>query len=192
MLVLAFCGSKNQFLLLDQFRYPFLDPDELSVPRSVALVPLAMAKHPHLLLHPNALLLEPGNFFVNYNEPTHTPLHASRVRGKEQSGIYTARHTAPDTARMHPDSIAKMVVGYLGFGLVYGLAHASTIISSKAVYRDSGVRERLLVDKLILMGGTIIIATYGWPLWIRNDLVRIECIARCKPVADYLRDDDLF
>lgn len=93
---------------------------------------------------------------------------------------------------MHPDRICKLIVGYFGFGFLYGLAHASTIISSKAVYRDSGVRERLLVDKLILMGGTIIIATSAWPLWIRKDLVRIECIARGKPVADYLRDDDLF
>ncbi len=51
-----------------------------------------MAKHPHLPLHTNALLLEPGNFFVNRSEPTRSPLLASRARIQSNGASHRPRH----------------------------------------------------------------------------------------------------
>lgn len=80
---------------------------------------------------------------------------------------------------------------FLGLGCAYGLAHAIPAVQS---YRTSmyprSKQPLLLVDKVFAVAVLTAITPLVWPLMLREDLIRLECLVRGKPVADYLPVDD--
>lgn len=76
------------------------------------------------------------------------------------------------------------------FGLVHAIPYAWSHQSS--IYPTHGRRELLVVDKVALIGFYALSAPVVWPLMLREDLVRLECLVRGKSVREYLpvNDDD--
>lgn len=84
---------------------------------------------------------------------------------------------------------------YLNVTLAYGLAHALPSMWSyeTGMYRtsyDSPKREMLLVDKVGMVFAETVSTPVLWPLLMRRDLIRVECLVRGKPVRDYLPAND--
>jgi hypothetical protein len=77
---------------------------------------------------------------------------------------------------------------YIGATCAYGLAHAIPDAFSRKtnVYYAHGKRELLYVDRLGLIVANTVTAPMCWPVLLRSDLIRLECLARGKPVRDYL------
>jgi hypothetical protein len=51
-------------------------------------------------------------------------------------------------------------------------------------------KELLLVDKAAVVIGMTLSAPVLWPLMLRHDLIRLECLARGKPAKEYLPAND--
>lgn len=83
---------------------------------------------------------------------------------------------------------------YIKCTCLYGLAHGIPYAWSyktriyKSSYREP--KELLLVDKVGVVVANTVTAPILWPLLFREDLIRLECLARGKPVRDYLPADD--
>ena len=77
---------------------------------------------------------------------------------------------------------------YLRTTCAYGLVHAIQWTWSRTtnLYNTHGRREFLHVDKLLLVGLNTVSAPFIWPLLLRADLIRLECLVRGKPVGEYL------
>jgi hypothetical protein len=81
---------------------------------------------------------------------------------------------------------------YMGVTVTYGLAHAIPYVWSKKTwtYRGHGPREMLVIDKIILTAAYTMTTPFLWPILVRRDCARLECLARGKPIQDYLPADD--
>ena len=84
---------------------------------------------------------------------------------------------------------------YLNVTLAYGLAHAlpSAWAYKTAMYRSSykdPKKELLLVDKLGMVVAETVSTPILWPILMREDLIRVECLVRGKPIRDYLPGHD--
>jgi hypothetical protein len=84
---------------------------------------------------------------------------------------------------------------YIQCTCLYGLLHAipqcwsyRTRMYSRSYSEEA--KEVLLVDKAILMAAHAVSAPVIWPLLLRDDLIRLECLARGKPAGEYLPAND--
>jgi hypothetical protein len=87
--------------------------------------------------------------------------------------------------------MSKLLSGlrlYIGATCAYGLAHAVPIAWNKKtwMYGSSSKCDLLLVDKCFLVAANTVTAPMLWPLLLRDDLIRLECLVRGKPARDYL------
>ena len=70
---------------------------------------------------------------------------------------------------------------------MYGMAHAIPKVRSYRTYMYPCPQKPLLLADQVLLGALITASTpLTWPLMLREDLVRLECFVRGKPVQDYL------
>lgn len=81
---------------------------------------------------------------------------------------------------------------YFRMTCAYGLGHAVPWAWSYKtnMYNTHGKRELLLVDKLGVIAVSTLVAPFNWPFLLREDLIRIECLMRGKPVGEYLGPND--
>lgn len=84
---------------------------------------------------------------------------------------------------------------YINATLAYGLAHSLSSVWSRKTraYRttyDEPAKELLVVDKCFLVLVNTGMSPVIWPYFLRRDLIQLECLARGKPVRDYLPADD--
>jgi hypothetical protein len=70
------------------------------------------------------------------------------------------------------------------FGLVHAIPHVWTY--QTFMYTSGRKREMMLVDKCLLVFANTVSAPVLWPLQLRRDLIRLECLVRGEPVSDYL------
>ncbi len=92
-------------------------------------------------------------------------------------------------------SLATSLRLYIKCTCLYGLVHAIPELWSykTRIYRKSysdEPKELLLVDKTGLMVAQTVAAPVFWPLLLRDDLIRLECLARGKPAHEYLSAND--
>lgn len=74
---------------------------------------------------------------------------------------------------------------YLRVTWAYALAH-----TIQYTWSHRSTRELLVVDKMAFIAGGTASGPFIWPYFLRLDLIRLECLARGKPVRDYLPADD--
>jgi hypothetical protein len=81
----------------------------------------------------------------------------------------------------------------VGTGFAYGFAHAIPLVRArKTVYKydfkdGKMVREPLLwIDQVGIAAAIAFSTPVTWPLMLREDLVRLECLVRGKRAQDYL------
>ena len=90
---------------------------------------------------------------------------------------------------------SRLIQLYVWGTCAYGFAHAVTDTWSRKtnMYRkhySEPDREMLLVDKLGLITANTVSTPILWPILLREDLIRLECLARGKPIRDYLPASD--
>ena len=83
---------------------------------------------------------------------------------------------------------------YLGITMAYGFAHAVPFAWSykTSLYRttyNAPKQELLVVDKVALVVVNTVTTPFLWPFLLREDMIRLECFARGKPVSDYIVPD---
>jgi hypothetical protein len=85
----------------------------------------------------------------------------------------------------------------VGTGLAYGFAHAIPFVRARrTVYKydfkdGKMVREPLLwIDQVGIAAAIAFSTPVTWPLMLREDLVRLECLVRGKRAQDYLDTPD--
>ena len=80
---------------------------------------------------------------------------------------------------------------YIGTTMAYGFAKSATYGSkSTKVYHNQKtdsycVKERLLVDKVGRVACYTAIAPFAWHLYLWDDLVTLECLAKGKDPHEY-------
>ncbi len=84
---------------------------------------------------------------------------------------------------------------YLNVTLAYGLAHAlPSAWSYKTSMYSTGYhapkKELLFVDKTAMVFASTVSTPVLWPILLRDDLIRVECLVRGKPIRDYLPASD--
>ena len=89
------------------------------------------------------------------------------------------------------EKMSKLLPGirlYVGATSAYGLAHGVPYAWNKKtrMYGDSSKCDMLLVDKCFLVAANTVTAPMLWPLIMRDDLIRLECLVRGKSTRDYL------
>jgi hypothetical protein len=77
----------------------------------------------------------------------------------------------------------------------YGLAHTIPAVNSRRtrlLYGYSAVPDQPLLwtDRVGLALLFTACTPFTWPLMVREDLVRLECLVRGKRVRDFLPEDD--
>ena len=70
---------------------------------------------------------------------------------------------------------------YWNVTCAYALAHAVPY-----AWSHRSTKELLVVDKMLLIVGGALSGPLIWPLFVRDDLVRVECLVRGKRARDYL------
>jgi hypothetical protein len=85
---------------------------------------------------------------------------------------------------------------YLWVTCAYGLAHSvqdvwalKTNLYGSHVSKPDNLREMMLVDKFVVVVMGTVSSSVLWPLLLRDDLIRLECLVRGKQVKDYLHDE---
>lgn len=87
--------------------------------------------------------------------------------------------------------LTKGVKYLLGGTFGYGLAHAIPQVQSyKTFIYPSSQRHLLWVDKVCLAAAITASTPLMWPWMLREDLIRVECLVRGKPIRDYLPASD--
>jgi hypothetical protein len=76
----------------------------------------------------------------------------------------------------------------------YGLAHSIPVVNSRQarqVYGYSAVPDAPLLwtDRAGLLLLFTACTPFTWPMMVREDLVKLECLLRGKRVTDYLPED---
>jgi hypothetical protein len=75
---------------------------------------------------------------------------------------------------------------YCVITFAYGAVHAIRELWSFKTYYKNKKQEMALVDKLSMGVGMTGSAYFLWPVLLRQDLIRLECLLRGKSVTDYL------
>ena len=87
--------------------------------------------------------------------------------------------------------LASSLSLYIKCTCLYGLLHAiPQCWSYKSRVYTYEPKELLLVDKAAVVIGMTVSAPVLWPLLLRRDLIRLECLARGKPAGEYLPAND--
>jgi len=92
--------------------------------------------------------------------------------------------------------ISRMVLPkihqYLKITMAYGFVHAVPYAWNRktSLYRGHGRKELLFVDKAGWIVTNTVAAPFWWPFLVREDLIRLECLARGKRISDYMLDND--
>lgn len=91
--------------------------------------------------------------------------------------------------------LPKGVKYLLGGTFAYGLAHAIPRAQSYKTFfypcsNYESDRHLLWADKVLLAALITASTPLTWPLMLREDLVRVECLVRGKPIRDYLPVSD--
>jgi len=95
---------------------------------------------------------------------------------------------APSLSLMALTKGAKVL---LGLACAYGLAHAIPAVQACRTWVYPRANQpMLLVDKVFVVAVLTASTPLLWPFMLREDLIRLECLVRGKPVTDYLPADD--
>lgn len=91
-------------------------------------------------------------------------------------------------SRMSPWALRQYLKITLAYGFVHAVPYAWNCKTS--LYSGHGRRELLVVDKASVIFANTVTAPILWPFLLRDDLIRVECFVRGKPVKDYLPTND--
>ncbi len=75
---------------------------------------------------------------------------------------------------------------YLHYTFAFALAHAIPLVWSFKTWYENKRCEMMIVDKVILAGLCTLSGPVLWPCFLREDLIRLECLVRGRQAQDYL------